>query len=349
MRTASPRPPDAAAAAAGVGSVELASAEDPAAAFRAAAATGRLLTMRSGGTSGAPRTVVRTVGSWSGSFDAVTELTGLSSASRVWVPGPTTASMNVFALVHADHVGAAVVASAEACTHAVLTPARLALDVGRFPAGATVVVAGDRLRPALRWAAEKAGLRVCHYYGAAELSFVAWGADEESLEAFPRVEVEQRGGELWVRSPYLFKGYDGAPGPARWDPDGFLSVGDRGMVHRDRDRERDRIRVGGRSGAVTTAGATVHLAEVEVALRPSAAGEVVAVGLPHDRLGAVVAAVLTDATDRDRLRQRALLLPEQARPRVWLHLTDPPATVAGKLDRAALEALARDGSLRRLT
>jgi acyl-CoA synthetase (AMP-forming)/AMP-acid ligase II len=48
---------------------------------------------------------------------------------------------------------------------------------------------------------------VAHYYGAAELSFVAWGLDREDLRPFPGVEIEVRADEIWVRSPYLAAGY----------------------------------------------------------------------------------------------------------------------------------------------
>ena len=69
-----------------------------------------------------------------------------------------------------------------------------------------------------------------HYYGAAELSFVAWGAHADDLRPFPGVEVSVREGEVWVRSPYLCTGYDGPPGPLRRDGDGFATVGDRGSM-----------------------------------------------------------------------------------------------------------------------
>ena len=76
-----------------------------------------------------------------------------------------------------------------------------------------LVVAGDRLRRPLAQRAAAAGARVSHYYGAAELSFVAWGSDEEDLRAFPGVELEIRDGVIWVRSPYLSEGYVDRPGP----------------------------------------------------------------------------------------------------------------------------------------
>ncbi len=280
--------------------------------------------------------MVRTTASWTGSFSHVSRLTGASAQSRVWVPGPLTASMNLFAAVHARLTGASLVAKPHTMTHAHLTPVRLrrCLD-DRVPlAGATVVVAGDRLSPALAEEAESAGARVCHYYGAAELSFVAWGRHAEDLQPFPEVEVVARDGELWVRSPWVCLGYDGPPGPLRRDGDGYATVGDRGRL------VDGRVLVTGRPGAVTTGGATVVAADVEAVLREAARGEVVVVGLPHGVLGEVVAAVLTDARDHGPLREAAAALPSVARPRVWFHVRRLPLTTAGKVDRLALAGVA---------
>ena len=52
-----------------------------------------------------------------------------------------------------------------------------------------VTVAGDRLTARLRDRARAAGAEVSHYYGAAELSFVAWGQHAGDLRPFPDVET----------------------------------------------------------------------------------------------------------------------------------------------------------------
>jgi acyl-CoA synthetase (AMP-forming)/AMP-acid ligase II len=190
-----------------------------------------------------------------------------------------------------------------------------------------------------------AGVTVHHYYGAAELSFVAWGGHAEDLHLFPGVEAQTRDGEIWVRSPYVCAGYDGPPGPLRRDPSGFASVGDRGRL------SDGVLEVDGRPEAVTSAGATVQVADVERELRAAARGEVVVLGIPHPRLGAVVAAVLTEAADHPSLtlRSRERLDPA-ARPRVWHLVEQLPRTTAGKLDRQALvDLLAGDHPPRRLT
>ena len=134
-----------------------------------------------------------------------------------------------------------------------------------------------------------------HYYGAAQLSFVGWGRDAESLRPFPEVDIDVRDGELWVTSPWLCLREEGDPAVLRREiRDGrqWMTVGDRGSVTAD-----GRLVVAGRADAVTTGGATVVLADVEAALRPYARGEVVVVGRPHPRLGAVLVAVCTDPVD----------------------------------------------------
>jgi acyl-CoA synthetase (AMP-forming)/AMP-acid ligase II len=213
--------------------------------------------------------------------------------------------------------------------------------------GLTLTVAGESLGASLRDRAVAAGAAVRHYYGAAELSFVAWGTCADDLRAFPGVEVDVRGGEIWARSRFLADGYDGAPGALRRDGDGFATVGDRGRL------EDDRLVVLGRGDdAVTTGGATVLLADVEAALRPVVRGDVAVLGLPHASLGGVVAAVLTDPDDLASAHGAAQALSAEQRPRLWFHRDRLPVGESGKTDRAALarEASADAGarSLRRL-
>jgi acyl-CoA synthetase (AMP-forming)/AMP-acid ligase II len=305
------------------------------AAVLAAHAAGRRIALRTSGSTGEPRAVVRTTESWWRSFPGVARLTGLSAGSRLFVPGPSAGTMNLFAQVLGRWAGAAAAGSLAEATHAHLTPSALAaaLDAGEPVASVHVTVAGDRLTRRLHDRAVAAGARVSHYYGAAELSFVAWGPHGDGLRPFPGVEVEVRKGELWVRSPFLCEGYAGLPGALRRDPDGFATVGDRGTL-------RDGVlRVAGRgSTAVTTGGATVLVADVETALRPGLRGEVVVVGLPHPRLGQVLAAVVTDEGDLAAAREAARSLVDAHRPRRWFRVQRLPVTAAGKVDRSALAA-----------
>jgi acyl-CoA synthetase (AMP-forming)/AMP-acid ligase II len=290
---------------------------------------------------------VRTTASWVSSFGVVAELTSLGADARMWVPGPWSATMNLFAAVLARWVGAEVAGGPGDATHAHLTPHQLRrlLDEGVPVAGLRVTVAGDRLPASLHARAVGAGARVDHYYGAAELSFVGWGSNAERLHPFPGAEVRVRDGELWVRSPYLCQGYAGAAGPLRRDAEGFATVGDRGRL------VDGLLTVTGRGDAVvTTGGATVEVADVEEVLRPVVAGEVVVLGRPHEVLGQVVAAVLTERGDH-----RGAWLAAQAgldrvrRPRLWYAVPRLPLTPAGKVDRAALAGLLDDPSVARLS
>jgi long-chain acyl-CoA synthetase len=292
--------------------------------------------LRTSGTSGTTRSVVRTTTSWAASFEPVAALTGLTPASRVWVPGPTSATMNLFAAVHAAVLGARRVAAPGGATHCYLTPTALSrlLDRDAPLAGCVVVVAGDRLSAALGDRAARAGARVHHYYGAAELSFVAWGSCADDLRAFPGVDVAVRAGEVWVRSPYLCTGYAGPPGPLRRDARGFATVGDRGVL------AGGVLTVAGRPDAVQVAGSTVEPGGVEDLLRRHARGEVAVVGVPHAVLGAVLGVVLTEPGDHAVLRSLAReRLRGAARPRLWFAFDGWPTTPAGKLDREGLVAL----------
>ena len=319
--------------------VHVLAADDPVAAFADAERRGRSIALPTSGTSGRPRTIVRSTDSWTRSFPALSELTGTTEDSRVWVPGPMTATMNLCAAVHSRWAGARLVDDLADATHTHLTPTALRhlLASGADLTGRHVVVAGDRIDAATRDRVHAAGGRLSHYYGAAELSFVAWGEHADALRPFPGVEVQARDGELWVRSPFVSEGYLEPDLELRTD-DGWATVGDRGEV------ADGLVHVHGREGGITTAGATVNVADIERALRPLAAGDLVVVGLPHPDLGEIVAAAVTDAGDVHRLPALASeALTAAQRPRRWVHLDALPLTGNDKVARPAVRrALTRE-------
>lgn len=325
--------------------------DDPVAAVLAAHRSGAALALATSGTStsgtsatgpsaagpsaAGARRVLRTTESWWGSFEAYSGLTGVGPGSRVWVPGPLRSTMNLFAAVHASWAGAELVDRPSDATHACLTPAQLELRGSSVPAGTMVVVAGAALPDRLARDAQAAGLSISHYYGAAELSFVAAARDGAGLSAFPGVEIavrdEPEPGTIWVRSPWVCDGYDGPPGSLLRTPDGWASVGDIGAL------AGGTLTVHGRPDAIVTAGATVLVADVEAALRPEARGAFAVHAVQHATLGQVVGIVVTVATDRDRLERVAReRLPVTHRPRVWSVLPTLPLTPAGKVDRGQL-------------
>jgi acyl-CoA synthetase (AMP-forming)/AMP-acid ligase II len=86
--------------------------------------------------------------------------------------------------------------------------------------------------------------------------------------------------------------------------------------------------------------------DVEGALRRATGSDVVIVGVPHPRLGQVVAAVVTTQAGAPRIRARARteLAPAQ-RPRLWFSVPSFPVTASGKVDRSTLAAMAAAGRL----
>lgn len=321
---------------------------DPVAAFRKAHADDVPVALPTSGTgTGTPRYVVRDTRSWVDSFRAYSERTGVGVTSVLWLPGLTASTMYLFAAVHADWAGARVTDDPRGATHAVLTPARLQRHLAQDPeaaSGRTVVTAGDRLPAPVGAAAADADITLAHYYGAAELSFVGWGTGAEDLELFDEVEAEVRAGELWVRSPWLFRGYDGTPGRARRAADGFVTVGDLARL------DGTALRVTGRGeDVVVTGGATVLVADVEDALAPYTSGGLLVCGLPHDHVGEVLACVVTEAADIEALRRAARVLPAAARPRRWAALPELPLTRSGKIDRAGVRERATSTGLPWLT
>lgn len=312
--------------------------DDPVAAVLSAHRSGARLALSTSGTTGpSPRRVVRTTQSWWDSFPAYSELTGVAAGARVWAPGPLRSTMNLFAAVHAAWAGAEVVDDPATADHACLTPAQLERRGEELPRGAKVVVAGAHLPDRLAATARRRGLRITHYYGAAELSFVAAASSEGdgSLRAFRAVEIEIRDepapGTIWARSPWVCDGCVGAPGSLQRTAEGWATVGDVGSF------ESGVLVVRGRPDAIVTAGATVLIADVEAVLAPAARGGVAVHSVPHPTLGALVAATLTLDADREPLERLARdRLPVTHRPRVWRVVHELPLTDGGKVDRAAL-------------
>lgn len=316
--------------------VDVLAGEHPVQDFWRAHCDGSPIALGTSGTSGQPRVIIRTTASWVNSFDACATRWGFDQHSRLWVPGTLRATMNLFAACLAEHVGGQWSNSRDGLTHAALTPTQLMLFLDADPVpGVRVLVAGDRLAPSLRRRAEAAGLHVDHYYGAAELSLVAWGSDADDLHLFDHVEAELRdvdhagAGTLWVRSPWLS---DVTRVDVAHDEAGFASVGDLATL------DGTHLRILGRPGAVTTAGSTVQLSAVEARMRDQAQHPLAVLGLTHPVLGSVLCCVAHPA-DLPILKNYARReLDGPLRPRRWVGMAVLPTTEAGKIDRRALEA-----------
>ncbi|MCB7136390.1 AMP-binding protein [Cellulosimicrobium marinum] len=320
----------------------------------------------SSGSTGRPRAVVRTRGSWTASFEHVTRLVALTPHDVVLVPGPLASSLSFFAAAHTLAVGAGVfltrtpaatTTALASCDVVHLVPSTLdtvldALDAGAPSRLRHAVVGGAALAAGVRERAAGHGVDVLAYYGAVELSFVAHDPDGAGLRPFPEVDVEVRPlpgarlGEVWVRSPWVARGYLArATGPLRRE-DGWCTVGDLADPAPDDAPPHAPLVLRGRGdGAILTGGATVVPEDVEVVLRAvPGVRDVVVVGTPHRRFGSVVTAVV-ECDARPGLRAhlervaRSSLAPAQ-RPRRWFGTPALPRTPSGKAARGAVsEAL----------
>ncbi|EPD34033.1 hypothetical protein HMPREF9306_00067 [Propionimicrobium lymphophilum ACS-093-V-SCH5] len=295
----------------------------------------------SGTTTGAGRLIVRTTDSWVNSFDALARDFGLDSSTRMWIPGPISSTMNLFAACLAEHVGGSWGTTPEGKNTAQLTPATLQrLVTEEVPSGIeNAIVAGDGLSRRLR--DRVAELAVHHYYGAAELSLVAVGSCTDDLRLFEDVSAKLVGGVLWVRSPWRAMGYlydeseeiDGLV-ELQEDADCFVSVGDRAEL------DGDSLRLLGRPGAVTTAGQTVLLAPLREKFSRLATGVFWLGGLDNESIGEVLT-MICSPTDLPIMRGWARSnLKGADRPRRWIACEELPLTPAGKVDEREIRKIA---------
>lgn len=285
----------------------------------------------SGTTTGNGRVIVRSTGSWVASFGSLAASFGLDSGMRMWIPGPFSSTMNLFAAVLAEYLGGLWSTEPRGMNIAQLTPATLErLLAEGVPEGITrAIVAGDGMSVRLRDRARRSGLDVLHYYGAAELSLVAVGTCCNDLRLFDRVQARLDGQTLWVRSPWLADDY--AESDEQFEfRDGFVTVGDQARL------SGERIWLLGRPGTITTAGQTIFLAPLRERLSEVASGEFWLGGLPNESVGQVLTVACTPA-DLPVLRGWAREnLSGADRPRRWIACEDFPLTEAGKLDERAL-------------
>ena len=297
------------------------------------------------GSSDHPRTLARSLSSWTDSFAPLAALAGLTATDRVLLSGPLHSTLYLFAALHTLWLGAQLTDQAQDATAVHCVPMMLAALLDELPDRGvlrTAVVAGSALPASLAVRAAARGIAVLEYYGAAELSFVAARRPPVAFRPFPGVELRETDGLLWARSAYLALGYVGAgqdrPGPLRVDDEGYATVGDLGELGSDGS-----LRVFGRAdAAITTGGATVVAEDVEAVLSNVAGVRAAAaIGLPHPRLGQLLTAVVeldpgTDlASVRASTRSR---LTGAGRPRRWLVRRDLPRTPGGKIARARLLA-----------
>jgi len=325
------------------------------------------------GSSGVPRRIARDAASWTQSFAVNAHLFGIKPGVRVAVPGQLVQSLALYGALEGVALGAEVhlldgmrpdrqaQALADrriAVLYAAPVQVRQIIEAQvPLPDLRLALVGGARVDAGLRagLARLSPGAVLREFYGAAETSFVTL-SDDETPEgsvgrAYPGVEIDVRGGTVWVRSPYLFRGYADAAGPASpagptspADPtspagpavwrDGWLSVGETGRL------EGGYLYLSGRAGrVVTVAGQNVFPEAIETFLAGQPGVRQVAV-LP--RRDAVRGVVLVAVVQGDRAQEAALLAAARGRfgamaaPRAVIWRDDWPILASGKTDLGAL-------------
>lgn len=309
------------------------------------------------GSTGQPRRILRTQGSWTASF-SVNARFGVGPGARVAVLGRLVHSLSLYGAVEGLHLGAEVhlleslrpdrqhkAMISRGISHLYATPAQLRLLLEGYrscPDLRLILVGGSKLDPGLRAAllSRAPAARVHEFYGAAETSFITLtGADtpEGSVgRVYPEVEIAlDPGGEVWVKSPYLFKGYGGDPGSTRWR-NGWLSVGEIGRM------EDGFLYLHGRAGRmVTVADQNVFPEEIEVLMQALPGITRVAVlPVPDPLRGNVLVALV----DGDPSCEVAILAAVRERlgplksPKALIWQTDWPVLPSGKTDLRALKA-----------
>lgn len=319
------------------------------------------------GSTGTPRRILRTQASWVASFAVNAQAFSIGPGARVAVLGRLVHSLSLYGAVEGLHLGAEVhlldrlrpnrqrkALIDRGISHLYATPAQLRLlaeGEGICPYLRLVLVGGSKLDPALRaaLATMAPAARVLEFYGAAEASFVTL-ADADTPEAavgraYPEVEIAvDPGGEIWVRSPYLFLGYAAAPSPLGGEGrgegcwrDGWLSVGEMGRL------EDGFLYLHGRAGRmVTVADQNVFPEEIETLMQGLPGVRRVAVlPVPDGPRGHVLLAMVQGnraAEDAILVHLRGQLGPLKS-PKALIWVEDWPVLASGKTDLKALEAL----------
>jgi long-chain acyl-CoA synthetase len=299
----------------------------------------------SSGSTGRPRGIVRTVQSWQASVASFSHISGVTAQDTVWLPGPLWSSLFLYGAFHAGAVGAQLAfaddepagATALHCVPSQIPGLLRRARAGGLPLVRRLVVAGDHCSATCWQQCEAAGWQVVEYYGAAELSFVAWRDRRGPFLPFPGVQTDLRQRVLWARSPYLASGYLSAAGggPLRVDLNGWATVSD---LARPVPGGLEVLGRGDR--AVTSGGHTVLVEEVERLLRElPGVDEIAVLGMPHPQLGQMLTAVVVGSAAEGSLRAALAGMPAPSRPRRWLRAEVLPRTAGGKLRRDALPDL----------
>lgn len=214
-----------------------------------------------GGSTGTPKVIARSQASWIASFDINRDLFGITPADCVAVFGGLKHSLALYAVIEAAHLGADICMLAglrptaqcaelirQNATLLYITPTQLkvlARTNAVCPDVRQIIIGGGAVLQGVRAAAKVSfpNAVLTQFYGASETSFITMAnanTPEGSVgSAYPNVAVrftDENGahhpneGEIWIKSPYLFDGYDQGDSADTQVKEGFVTVGELGHM-----------------------------------------------------------------------------------------------------------------------
>lgn len=302
-----------------------------------------------GGTTGAPKAILRDQASWLYSFARQ----GIEPRDRVAVPGALSHSLALYATIEALHRQADIrllsglrpraqtdAIRNQGVTVLYATPTQLKLFARSVPCPSVtrLFVGGGAFDGAARTQARKVfpNARIAVFYGTSETSFITVSDAETPAnsvgKAYPGVTLKtDSDGLIWARSPMNFRDYLDTGGTQALRRDGFVSVGDCGRIDAD-----GFVYLTGRADRIVTiSDRSVSLDDVEqrIAAR-SGADHVAAIALPDAKRGHALGIAICG--DPDLVRCQAADLPKI---RQVIAVATWPMLASGKTDYPAIEAL----------
>lgn len=243
-----------------------------------------------GGSSGAPKVIKRSHASWITSFDINQKLFDITQQDCTAVFGGIGYSLALYAVIEAAHIGADICMLAglrpdtqckelqhQNVTLLYMTPTQLAMLCASntiCPSVRHIIIGGGALPDNLRGPARMSfpNAVLTQFYGASETSFITMANAQTpngSVGApYPNVTLRftdlegnaaQNTGEVWVKSPYLFGGYDQGNSVDTKTQDGFVTIGEFGRL----DEAGHLFLLGRKSRMVTVADQNVFPEEIE--------------------------------------------------------------------------------------
>lgn len=243
-----------------------------------------------GGSTGTPKVIARSHASWIASFEINRELFGITPQDCTAVFGGIGYSLALYGVIEAAHIGSDIcmlaglrpkAQCAELLHHKVtllyITPTQLkVLTTPKVicPTVRHIIIGGGALLDDLRAQAKITfpNAKLTQFYGASETSFITMANAQTPSGSVgapypdvtlrftdPTGQESKTEGEVWVKSPYLFKGYDHGSSADTRTQDGFVTIGEYGRL----DDHGNLFLLGRKSRMVTVADQCVFPEEIE--------------------------------------------------------------------------------------